>query len=153
MKRVHLGWVVAIGLLAGCALETSADEPSAAEEVASVSSELKRNALTRQQEATALKLIDDICGDTWCEGDHNFRFDRLECRTGCASKPGTCELTFRLFSYDTDIETGPTYTRTCKTHDFKGFASLVDTQGSYQTLNWDYYEALTACIARVESGL
>lgn len=153
MKRVHLGWVVVIGLVAGCALETSSDEPSAAEEVASASSELKRNALTRQQEATALKLIDDICGDTWCEGDHNFRFDRLQCRTGCASKAGTCELTFRLFSYDTDIETGPTYTYTCKTHDFEGFASLVDTQGSYQSLNWDYYEALTDCIARVESGL
>src|SRR5436853_412785 len=28
--------------------------------------------LSPTQEKIALKLIDDICGDTWCEGDYNF---------------------------------------------------------------------------------
>src|SRR6188768_2859117 len=141
MKCTKLGWLVVIGSLLGCAVETSSEE-------------LARSALSPRQEVTALKLIDDICGDTWCEGDHNFRFDRLECQSACGGHAGSCKLTFRLFSHETDIETGPTYTRSCKTPDFTGFDSLVETSSTgYQALQWSYYEALTECIALVESRL
>jgi hypothetical protein len=114
---------------------------------------LKRNGLTRQEEAVVLKAIDDICGDTWCEGDHNFSFDRLECVQGCSEQAGRCRLTFRVFSYDTDLETGPTYTRSCSTPGFAGFDSLVESVGDYHSLQPAYYDALTECIGRVESHL
>lgn len=42
--------------------------------------------LTTAQERVVLRLIDDVCGDTWCEGDHAFRFTRFSCsstRRGC----------------------------------------------------------------------
>ena len=152
MKWTKLGWVVAGMALVGCAVET-ADEPTLHEEVAAVDDSLLRNDLSPGQEATVLKLIDDICGDTWCEGDHNFRFDRLECKKGCGGGAGSCRLTFRLFSYDTDVEAGPTYMRSCKTQDYTGFDSLVTTSGTYQSLQWSYYERLTECIAHVESNL
>jgi hypothetical protein len=144
------GGLVALSLV-GCAVDTTESADDA--ELGEATQEVRRNALSNHQEATALKLIDDICGDTWCEGDHNFRFDRLECQKGCGSRAGTCQLTFRLFSYDTEIDTGPTYERSCRTGAFTGFDSLVSTQGSYQSLQPAYYDALSECISRVESAL
>jgi hypothetical protein len=78
-----------VGLLAsvifasamGCsaaAAETSSDHGSESE-ASMVTGALGSNALTKKQASTVLKLVDDICGDTWCEGDHNFLFDQIEC--------------------------------------------------------------------------
>jgi hypothetical protein len=150
-----LGILVFVTALVGCAGDASGDvsDGAAEAETAEASQELRHQALSRQQQLTALKLIDDICGDTWCEGDHNFSFDRLECQKGCGGRDGTCKLTFRVFSYDTDIETGPTYTRSCETSGFDGFGSLVRTQGTFQQLQPAYYDQLTECISRVEADL
>ena len=144
-------WAVLAMSLLGCAFDASERED--AEELGEATQELRRNALSGRQEATALKLIDDICGDTWCEGDHDFRFDRLQCQKGCGRNEGSCMLTFRIFSYDTDIETGPTYERACRTGGFTGFDSLVSTQGRYPTLEPAYYDALSECISQIESQL
>jgi hypothetical protein len=152
-RWLGLGMLLWMGSLSGCAVETNDGFEEPPEDVAEASAELSRPALSKPQEATVLKLIDDICGDTWCEGDNNFRFDRLDCRKGCAGHAGSCQLTFRVFSYDTDVETGPTYTRTCRTDDFSGFGSLVATNGQYQSLVPEYYDALTQCISRVEEQL
>lgn len=49
--------------------------------------DVRSSRLTRAQERVVLRLIDDVCGDTWCEGDHALRFDRLRChprRAACA---------------------------------------------------------------------
>ena len=137
----------------GCSAATD-DASSVEPESAATEQELSSNALTKTQASTVLTLVDGICGDTWCEGDHNFRFDRIECSKACGKLPGTCRLTFRIFPYDSDVKTGPTFTRTCKTGGFQGFASLVETASNgYQALNWDYYDALSACINQVESEL
>ena len=134
----------------GCAVDASGSDGA---ELVAAPQTLKRNALSHQQQALGLKLIDDICGDTWCEGDHNFSFDRLVCRSGCGSSAGSCTMTFRVFSYDTSIETGPTFERSCTTGEFRNFDSLVQTQGSYQSLQPAYYDALSECISRIESEL
>jgi hypothetical protein len=153
MKRRDMLGLVLLAAVTGCALD--ADEPpeSADEPLAEAATELARSALTKRQQAVVLKAIDDICGDTWCEGDHNFSFGQLECTKGCAAHAGSCELTFRVFPYDTDIETGPTYTRSCRTAGFTGFDSLVESFGEYYALQPAYYDALTECIGRVESQL
>lgn len=152
-----LGTTLALlAICSGCAVDTGDTGNSGADETVTVATEaLSRKGLTKQEEAVVLKAIDDICGDTWCEGDHNFSFDRLECFNGCAGRAGAgqCQLTFRVFSYDTDIETGPTYTRSCRTPGFTGFDSLVGTFGDYHSLQPAYYDALTECIGRVESHL
>jgi len=137
----------------GCAVDTDESRTGADEALAETTDALRRPGLTKPQEAVVLKAIDDICGDTWCEGDNNFSFDRLECTEGCAGHPGSCQLTFRVFSYETDVETGPSYTRSCRTPGFTGFASLVETFGDYHSLQPAYYDALTECIGRVESHL
>jgi len=147
-----LGTTLALlAICSGCAVDTG--DAGADETLTETTEALTRKGLTKQEEAVVLKAIDDICGDTWCEGDHNFSFDRLECFNGCAGHAGHCQLTFRVFSYDTDIEAGPTYTRSCRTPGFTGFDSLVETFGDYHSLQPAYYDALTACIGRVESHL
>ena len=143
-------------LAVGCSADVSEGPSNVRVTEAEQSAEaLSSSALTKKQAATVLKLIDNICGDSWCEGDHNFHFDQIQCQKPCGSaRAGTCQVTFRIFPYDSDLETGPTYVRTCKTPGFTGFSSLVDTAvNGYQSLNWDYYDALSACISEVESQL
>jgi hypothetical protein len=43
--------------------------------------------LTSAEERVVLRMVDDVCADTWCAGDHALRFQRFSCsprRTGCA---------------------------------------------------------------------
>lgn len=143
--------VISSLLLGGCALETS--EPGVdARALAQSDSALCKNSLSALEEKTTLKLIDDICGDTWCDGDNDFAFDRLTCRSGATNgTAGTCTLKLRLLPRD---DSGRSYARTCTTSGFFGFASLVDTaQNGYQSLDWDFYLALTDCISELEAAL
>ena len=136
--------------LTGCAVETGAPGDG---EVADSTEALCKNALSPAEEQTALKLIDDICGDTWCEGDNNFAFERLTCQapTPKSTSGGACKLKLRIIPRD---DSGRSYTRVCSTAGFLGFDSLVDTGASgYQSLDWDYYLALTDCVSRLESQL
>jgi hypothetical protein len=150
MNTIRAGLLLVLAMTGGCALDIDDLPP---EDIGVSAQELSRSALSRSESRTVLQLIDNICGDTWCEGDHNFSFDQIECQRGCPAQPGSCKLTFRLYSYDTTLEVGPTFTRACRTPGFTGFASLVQTTGEYQSLQPSYYDALSECIARVESTL
>ncbi len=109
-----------------------------------------KNALSAAQSRTTLKLIDDICGDTWCSGDYDFGFRRLTCATAAR----TCTLTLQVFPREGVQSSQKSYWRSCKTHGFRGFASLVDTSANgYQSLSSSYYDALTECTSRVVSNL
>ena len=154
LVRMMMG--ISAAIATGCAAPSD-DEATGVEAESSVETfaqELSTSTLTKKQARTVLDLVDDICGDSWCEGDHNFHFDQIQCTRPCGKTPGTCRLAFRLFPYDSDLESGPTYTRTCKTLGFTGFSSLVETaQNGYQSLNWAFYDALSACISKLESEL
>lgn len=152
MNRKQQVTVLLAILFSGCALEAG-DAASDAEGPGQSESALCKNALSPSQEKTALKLIDDICGDTWCEGDNNFAFDGLRCRSGASASPngGTCTLELRIIPYEEDT---PSYSRACTTRGFRGFDSLVETAANgYQSLNWDYYLALSDCINQLEAEL
>jgi hypothetical protein len=155
MKLVNGLFVTSVWGMGALGCSAAPDDPRAVEpEAQSVQQELASSALSKKQASTVLKLVDDICGDTWCEGDHNFHFDRIECTRACGKAAGACRLTFRIFPYDSDLATGPTYVRTCVTPGYQGFASLVDTASDgRQSLNWDYYDALSACISQIEAAL
>jgi len=111
---------------------------------------LSGNALSPAQAAIALKLIDDICGDTWCSGDYNFGFRRLTCNQAAKS----CTLTMQVFPREGVQSQKRSYWRSCKTFGFHGFSSLVSTMSNgYQSLDNDYYDALTECTSRIVSHL
>ncbi len=138
--------------LAGCAVDAG-DGAASNEEAGELDSALCRSALTTAQQASALKLIDDICGDTWCEGDNNFAFKRLSCRAPSphAANGGSCTLALEIIPR---TEPPVRYSRSCTTHGYQGFESLVTTsQSGYQSLRWDYYLALSDCINRLEAEL
>jgi len=106
-------------------------------------------ALSPTQEKTALKLIDDICGDTWCEGDNNFDFRALTCDL----RRMTCTLRFQMFPWDTVASGSAAYSRSCETTGFSGFDSLVATApNGYQSLVPSFYDALTTCIGKLEGS-
>ncbi|RYZ10204.1 MAG: hypothetical protein EOO73_01105 [Myxococcales bacterium] len=142
-------------LLGGCAAEVAPDGALEAEELGEAESALCQGALSATQEKTALKLIDDICGDTWCEGDNNFAFLALKCRAGAgsAASNGTCTLKLDIIPR-VDETPAPRYRRRCTTHGFSGFASLVVTSASgYQSLQPAFYDALSECINELEAEL
>jgi hypothetical protein len=157
MRAKALCALVLCALVSGCSADAREVGPGyePEKEIAQSAESLSSNALTKKQARRVLELIDNICGDSWCEGDHNFHFDQIQCTRACGStRAGTCQVTFRIFPYDSDLETGPTYVRSCKTPGFSGFASLVDTAANgYQSLNWDYYDSLSACISKAEQEL
>jgi hypothetical protein len=137
---------------AGAGLGCSAPPVSSNDDVGEVVSfrdeGLLGNALTHAEVKTVLKLIDGVCGDTWCEGDNDFRFRHLFCE----STSGTCALMFQTAARD---GASPPRWRwqTCRTTGFTGLDSLVDTApGGYPSLKDSYYEALTACIDHLERG-
>jgi hypothetical protein len=116
----------------------------------SQSEALAPNALSAAQAKTVLRLIDDICGDTWCDGDYDFGFRRLS----CSSALHTCTLTLQAFPVEGVTALHRSYWRSCKTPGFAGFSSLVDTApNGYQSLTEGYYDLLGECISRVESNL
>lgn len=155
MKSLGGLWVALVGVMGTVGCGAAPDDAQGTQpEVESAQLELSSGGLTRAQAKTVLQLVDDICGDTWCEGDHNFKFDHLNCTRACGKTPGTCRLAFRIFPSDSDSKTGPTYARSCKTSGFSGFSSLVDTAANgYQSLNWQYYDALSSCINELEGQL
>lgn len=147
MKTVWMHLFAAI-LFCGCGSPASSEDANAATfDIESVpqAEELGPGGLSRAEAAAVLDAIDDICGDTWCEGDHDFRFRKIVCN----QRTSTCSLFFLMFPF----ETTPTFAswRTCKTGDYLGFTSLVETDASgVVALTPRYYDALTTCIARLE---
>ena len=146
------------GLAIGCGLSLAACSAGAGPQVEvtegnaveSQSEALAVNALSAAQTKTVLRLIDNICGDTWCDGDYDFGFRRLT----CSHAGQTCTLTLQAFPIEGVSATQKSYWRSCKTPGFTGFSSLVSTApGGYQSLTDGYYDVLSECISRVESNL
>jgi len=109
--------------------------------------ELQTSDLTNEQAAVALKLLDDICGDTWCEGEYNWHFPKIACRFA----KSTCTLSFRVTTYD---DPPKNYMRGCKVRDLTRFEDLVQTApNGYQSLNDAFYDKVSACISRIEDDL
>ena len=101
--------------------------------------------LTDRQERVVLDLIDDVCGDTWCEGDFAFDFRKFSCKDG-----GTCTLRLRIAPYDD--EPRQWLRRKGQVEGFTSFDQMVVTSPSgYQSLDWDFYLAVSDLIDRVEA--
>ncbi|MEO7034742.1 MAG: hypothetical protein ABI548_12615 [Polyangiaceae bacterium] len=152
MTKYWGGLAVVCGLsLAACSAGAGSQvEVSEANPVESQAEALALNALTAAQSKTVLRLIDNICGDTWCDGDYDFGFRRL----ACSNAGQTCTLTLQAFPVDGVSASQKSYWRSCKTPGFTGFRSLVNTAPSgYQSLTDAYYDVLSECISRVESNL
>jgi len=103
--------------------------------------------LTDRQERVVLDLIDDICGDTWCEGDFAFDFRKFSCK-----EAGDCKLRLRIAPYDE--EPRQWLKRTGRVEGFTTFDQMVVTSPSgYQSLDRDFYLAVSDLIEKVEASV
>ncbi len=101
--------------------------------------------LSARQEHVVLGLIDDICGDTWCEGDFAFDFRRFSCDLHERS----CDLTLRIARYGSVPLVWRWRTR--GVHGFMSFGQLVVTSPSGQkSLTPAFYTAVNELIQDVE---
>jgi hypothetical protein len=101
------------------------------------------NDLSRHERRVALSAIDGICGDTWCEGDFDYRFNRMKCNFTI----GVCRL---------DFDAGPrppenqkmkwTRSEKCFLVGIHAFSDLIDSWGNSGSLNQAAYEQITKCI-------
>ncbi len=66
----------------------------------------------KKEKQNALRLIGNLCGDTWCEGQTNYNFTQIV----CLEPVQTCVLYYTITSAD-DIETVGN----------KGYVTLTDT--------------------------
>lgn len=109
--------------------------------------EVRRTAVTAAQERVVLDLVDDICGDTWCEGDHAFRFRRFSChpRRGCL-------LVVDLASWSQ--EPLRWHRRSARVLGFPRFSHMVVTaRGGEQSLQPAFYEAVGRAVRTMTSSL
>ncbi len=117
-------WVVAIGLVLGSTVH--ADD------------------LSRRSEKRVLFAIDQICGDTWCEGDFNFRFERIRCNFTL----GSCALEFRTAPWKTGMDQEYRWgeTKVCAIRNVGSLSDLISTERANAELKQDPYEQITTCI-------
>lgn len=102
--------------------------------------------LTTDQEHTVLRLVDDVCGDTWCEGDFSFQFRSFTCQQGRAS----CRLTVRIAPYSDDAPRWRTRSGTVR--GFTTFDQMVRTSDNGgQSLQPDFSAAVGHVITGVEA--
>lgn len=101
------------------------------------------NDLSDEQERTALKLLDDICGDTWCEGSYDWSFEELVCDFSA----GTCTLALLARDWGDMPVIEPLV---CGLENLHGYDELVEGTGSNQSLVWSFYEKVSACIRSFE---
>ena len=106
------------------------------------------NDLTQADSDWLVQEIDNICGDTWCEGDYNFSFNSLTCDFSL----GECEMKFEVIDtlYDSDwndvgeVRTPATCVIAAESRDV-----LVNTH--WNTYSDYFYETMSECVSDAES--
>ncbi len=103
-------------------------------------------ALTAGQERTVLRLIDDVCGDTWCEGDHAFRFRRF----ACDPRRARCTLHLQLASLTE--EPLRWHARSLHITGFPRYCDMVRTAANgARSLRTPFYEAVGDAVRAAEA--
>jgi hypothetical protein len=105
-----------------------------------------RTTLTSAQQRTVLQQIDNICGDTWCEGEFNFRFTRMACDFGARR----CTLSATLLPYD---NSGKTYPRACRITGLSSYRSMITGTSSNPRLVDAFYNKVNDCVTRWEATI
>ncbi len=102
---------------------------------------------TVARERVVLRLIDDICGDTWCEGDHLFDFRYF----ACDPEPHGCVLRLRIAPL---VEPGvrPRWQwRSGHLHGFLLREMVVRAPDGRTSLAPAFYAAVSALVTRLEA--
>lgn len=98
------------------------------------------------ERSEVIRSIDDICGDTWCEGDYNFKFSHFS----CDKTVKTCDLGFFFIKNNEQSVEVYSPIQTCHFSDIHYFHQIKDSKFS---LNQNFYDKLTNCIGARENEI
>ena len=103
--------------------------------------------LTEEQADTILLEIDNICGDTWCEGEFNFSFDKIN----CDDQSESCVLEMTLFDGYQEFQEGDkTFTGSCTLTELSSYDQMIELRGRYTALVWEFYDIVSNCVTELE---
>ena len=54
-----------------------------------------KDILNEKQKDTTLELLNNLCGDTWCEGDFEYEFDQID----CSKHKKNCKIELNVLIY------------------------------------------------------
>lgn len=137
-------------LVAGCGMsEPSEDAELTDDGIADAKADapIAGSTLSYAQSRRVLQAIDNACGDSWCEGEFNFAFRRITCKTG----PSSCTLTMQVI--DSSVQPERTFWRSCKSYGSASFAKLIDATGGYDVLTDAFYDRVNACMTKIEASI
>lgn len=104
---------------------------------------------TREQERVVLNAIDDLCGDTWCEGDYGFEFRDFS----CDAKRASCTLQLRIGRL-TGEEALRWHERSGEVRGFVRYEEMVVTHPSGDvSLDEDFVVAVGDLLQEVEESV
>jgi hypothetical protein len=140
---------------ASAACTTNVDEPEDAEEA-----ELRATdrLLTRAQERAVLSAIDNVCGDTWCEGDFDFAFKKLDCKRSTRACTFDFEYIHRVYDEGADEPLAEfRIPSSCTFENIRTRGAVMTTVQGQIKYSDHLYELVTECIndneedARIEA--
>ncbi len=116
--------------------------------------------LTENQKSDVLMVIDNICGDTWCEGDFNFSFNEVNCWLPSGECSVELELIWYLFDNEYNEIGEKRYPVTCELSGLTKISQMVEMQRItnyndnttylYPSIADPLYDKMTDCITEKE---
>lgn len=108
------------------------------------------NSLSSARSSLVLTLLDDACGDAWCEGDLEWTFKKLVCHFDV----GTCTVTVLVTRPASNGVPPASFWRACKMTGLRRFPQLVDTAANgYQSLTDALFTKFDACASKIEASV
>jgi hypothetical protein len=96
--------------------------------------------LTSDIQALVLDNLNDMCGDSWCEGDADLRFTALSCTYGT----GACVLSVKVKRNRTTTDAS------CALKDVTKFGDIVETAANgFQDLTEPFVAKIDTCTANL----
>jgi hypothetical protein len=102
--------------------------------------------LTAAQAKNVLEALNNICGDTWCEGDYTWDFKKIVCTFGLRR----CTITVLATSYDTPPKS---WWRSFRITGVNNYLSLMQSTAANSELNDAFYTRVDAAISAIEGKL
>lgn len=103
------------------------------------------------------RAIDNICGDTWCEGEFVFQFKKVVLDEPSQETQVYFNMALRGFS--PQVETGDGFESNLERARFdvsckvKGFAKAEQILANDYTVKWEFYTALSNCVFSLEKKM
>jgi|GEM_PF-5254316 len=100
--------------------------------------------LRDREEKRVLFAIDQVCADTWCEGDYNFQFRSFTCNFTL----GSCVMKYRTSPWPSREGEKPRWSldQTCVIRNVGALDQVIRVQGQRDELVDEVYEQITECV-------